>query len=64
MTGWLVGDDRAELLDRASRLAERRTGPAPPERFLDELPESFDRRLRPRTASPVCASSRRLASSA
>ena len=41
MTGWLVGDDRAELLDRAGRLAERRTGPAPPERFLDELPESF-----------------------
>jgi alkanesulfonate monooxygenase SsuD/methylene tetrahydromethanopterin reductase-like flavin-dependent oxidoreductase (luciferase family) len=41
MTGWLVGADRAELLDRAGRLAEWRESPAPPERLLDELPESF-----------------------
>jgi F420-dependent oxidoreductase-like protein len=41
MTGWLAGEDRAELLDRAGRLAEWRANPAPPERFLAELPESF-----------------------
>ncbi len=41
MTGWLAGEDRTELLDRAGRLAELRGNPAPPERILDELPESF-----------------------
>ena len=41
MTGWLVGEDRAELLDRAGRLAGWRGNPAPPERFLEELPDSF-----------------------
>ena len=40
MTGWLVGDDRAELLDQAGRVADRRESPAA-ERFLDELPDSF-----------------------
>ncbi|MEA2330242.1 MAG: hypothetical protein QOH58_380 [Thermoleophilaceae bacterium] len=41
MTGWLVADDRDQLLGRAAELAERRGHGGPPERFLEELPESF-----------------------
>ena len=40
MTGWLSGEDRAELLDRARRLAEWQASDADPERFLADLPES------------------------
>jgi F420-dependent oxidoreductase-like protein len=41
MTGWLAGEDRADLLDRAGRLAEWRGSQAPPEQFLEGLPEHF-----------------------
>jgi F420-dependent oxidoreductase-like protein len=41
MTGWLVGEDRAELLDRAARLAEWRGHPGGAEGFLGSLPESW-----------------------
>ncbi len=37
MTTWLCGEDRAELLDRAARLAEWQGDDADPERFLAEL---------------------------
>jgi alkanesulfonate monooxygenase SsuD/methylene tetrahydromethanopterin reductase-like flavin-dependent oxidoreductase (luciferase family) len=40
MTGWLAGGDRAELLDRAGRLAEWQARDADPETFLAELPDS------------------------
>jgi alkanesulfonate monooxygenase SsuD/methylene tetrahydromethanopterin reductase-like flavin-dependent oxidoreductase (luciferase family) len=40
MTGWLAGEDRAELLDRAGRLAEWTARDADPETFLAELPDS------------------------
>ena len=40
MTGWLAGDDQAELLDRAGRLAEWRGSDAAPEDFLAELRDS------------------------
>ena len=38
MTGWLAGEDRAELLDRAGRLAEWR-GHGGAEDLLRELPD-------------------------
>jgi F420-dependent oxidoreductase-like protein len=42
MTGWLVGEDRAELLDRAGRLAETRgAAAADAESFLASVPESW-----------------------
>jgi F420-dependent oxidoreductase-like protein len=41
MTGWLVGEDRAELLDRAGRLAEWRGHEGGAESFLASLPESW-----------------------
>jgi hypothetical protein len=41
MTGWLAGEDRAELLDRAARLAEWRGHGAGAEEFLRELPDSW-----------------------
>jgi F420-dependent oxidoreductase-like protein len=41
MTGWLAGEDRAELLDRAGRLAEWRGHEGDPESFLDSLPEAW-----------------------
>jgi len=41
MTGWLVGEDRAELLDRAGRLAEWRGHDGGAESFLGSLPESW-----------------------
>jgi F420-dependent oxidoreductase-like protein len=41
MTGWLVGADRAELLDRAGQLAERRGHDGDAESFLASLPESW-----------------------
>ncbi len=34
MTGWLAGDDQAELLERAGRLAEWQGSDAAPEDFL------------------------------
>jgi alkanesulfonate monooxygenase SsuD/methylene tetrahydromethanopterin reductase-like flavin-dependent oxidoreductase (luciferase family) len=40
MTGWLAGEDRAELLDRAGRLAEWVARDADPETFLAEQPDS------------------------
>ncbi|MEA2362753.1 MAG: hypothetical protein QOD71_1898 [Thermoleophilaceae bacterium] len=40
MVTWLAGEDRAELLDRAGRLAEWQGREADPEGFLDELPDS------------------------
>jgi alkanesulfonate monooxygenase SsuD/methylene tetrahydromethanopterin reductase-like flavin-dependent oxidoreductase (luciferase family) len=40
MTGWLAGEDRGELLDRAGRLAEWQARDVDPETFLAELPES------------------------
>jgi F420-dependent oxidoreductase-like protein len=39
MTGWLAGEDRAELLDRAGRLAEWRGQGGGGEDFLRALPE-------------------------
>jgi F420-dependent oxidoreductase-like protein len=41
MTGWLVGEDRAELLDRAGRLAEWRGHEGGAGSFLASLPESW-----------------------
>jgi F420-dependent oxidoreductase-like protein len=41
MTGWLVGEDRAELLDRAARLAEWRGYDGGGESFLGSLPRSW-----------------------
>jgi F420-dependent oxidoreductase-like protein len=41
MTGWLVGEDRTELLDRARRLAEWRGEAGGAERFLEALPSSW-----------------------
>jgi F420-dependent oxidoreductase-like protein len=41
MTGWLAGEDRAELLDRARRLAEWRGEDQDPETFLEGLPGSW-----------------------
>jgi F420-dependent oxidoreductase-like protein len=41
MTTWLVGEDRAELLDRAGRLAESRGAAADAESFLASVPESW-----------------------
>jgi alkanesulfonate monooxygenase SsuD/methylene tetrahydromethanopterin reductase-like flavin-dependent oxidoreductase (luciferase family) len=41
MTGWLVGEDRAELLARAGRLAEWRGHEGGAESFLDSLPASW-----------------------
>jgi alkanesulfonate monooxygenase SsuD/methylene tetrahydromethanopterin reductase-like flavin-dependent oxidoreductase (luciferase family) len=41
MTGWLVGEDRAELLDRAGRLAEWRGHPGGAEGLLDTLGDSW-----------------------
>jgi len=40
MTGWLAGEDRAELFDRAGRLAQWQGQDAEPERFLAELRDS------------------------
>ena len=41
MTGWLVGEDRDALLDRAGRLAEWRGHDGDAESFLDSLPEAW-----------------------
>jgi hypothetical protein len=41
MTGWLAGEDRAELFDRAGRLAEWRGHGGGAEDFLADLPESW-----------------------
>jgi F420-dependent oxidoreductase-like protein len=41
MTGWLAGEDRAELLDRAGRLAEWRGEHGKAEDFLRNLPQSW-----------------------
>jgi F420-dependent oxidoreductase-like protein len=41
MTGWLAGSDRAELLDRAGRLAEWRGADGGGESLLRSLPESW-----------------------
>jgi F420-dependent oxidoreductase-like protein len=41
MTGWLAGEDRAELLDRAGRLAEWRGQGGGAEDFIRNLPESW-----------------------
>lgn len=41
MTGWLVGEDRAQLSDRAGRLAQWRGHEGGVESFLDSLPESW-----------------------
>jgi F420-dependent oxidoreductase-like protein len=41
MTGWLVGEDGSELLDRAGRLAEQRGESGGAESFLASLPESW-----------------------
>jgi alkanesulfonate monooxygenase SsuD/methylene tetrahydromethanopterin reductase-like flavin-dependent oxidoreductase (luciferase family) len=40
MTGWLVGADRAELVDRASRLSQWKGQGDDGEAFIDALPES------------------------
>jgi alkanesulfonate monooxygenase SsuD/methylene tetrahydromethanopterin reductase-like flavin-dependent oxidoreductase (luciferase family) len=40
MTGWLAGEDRAELLDRAARLSEWTGRGADAETFLAEQPDS------------------------
>ena len=40
MTGWLAGEDSAELFDRAERLAQWQGQDAEPERFLAELRDS------------------------
>ncbi|HXQ89492.1 MAG TPA: hypothetical protein VN733_07605, partial [Solirubrobacterales bacterium] len=40
MTGWLVGADRAELVDRAARLSEWKGGDGDGEAFLAGLRES------------------------
>ncbi|MGH2715397.1 MAG: TIGR03560 family F420-dependent LLM class oxidoreductase [Thermoleophilaceae bacterium] len=41
MTGWLAGEDRAELLERAARLAEWRGHDGGSESFLRSVPESW-----------------------
>jgi F420-dependent oxidoreductase-like protein len=41
MTGWLVGENRAELLDRAGRLAEWRGHDGTAESFLESLPSAW-----------------------
>jgi F420-dependent oxidoreductase-like protein len=41
MAGWMVGEDRAELLDRAGRLAERRGHPDGAQGLLDTLDDSW-----------------------
>ena len=41
MTGWLVGENRAELLDRAGRLAEWRGHDGTAEGFLESLPSAW-----------------------
>jgi F420-dependent oxidoreductase-like protein len=41
MTGWLAGEDRAELLERATRLAEWRGHHAGSESLLRSVPESW-----------------------
>jgi F420-dependent oxidoreductase-like protein len=41
MTGWLVGEDRDELLDRAGRLARWRGHQGTAESFLETLPGSW-----------------------
>jgi alkanesulfonate monooxygenase SsuD/methylene tetrahydromethanopterin reductase-like flavin-dependent oxidoreductase (luciferase family) len=41
MTGWVVGEDRSELLDRAGRLAEWRGLPGGAEGLLDSLDDSW-----------------------
>jgi F420-dependent oxidoreductase-like protein len=41
MTGWLAGKDRAELLDRAGRLAEWRGHQSGAESFLGDLPQAW-----------------------
>jgi len=41
MTGWLVGADRDELRERATRLARLRGEPDDPDAFLAGLPESW-----------------------
>jgi F420-dependent oxidoreductase-like protein len=41
MTGWLAGEDRAELLDRAGRLAEWRGQGGGADDLLRELPETW-----------------------
>jgi F420-dependent oxidoreductase-like protein len=41
MTGWLAGEDRAELVDRAGRLAEWRGDRGGAEEFLRDLPDSW-----------------------
>ncbi|HEV3378657.1 MAG TPA: TIGR03560 family F420-dependent LLM class oxidoreductase [Thermoleophilaceae bacterium] len=41
MTGWLAGEDRTELLDRAGRLAEWRGDEGDAESFLDSLPQAW-----------------------
>ena len=41
MTGWVVGEDRAELLDRAGRLAEWRGHPDGAAGLLDSIDDSW-----------------------
>jgi F420-dependent oxidoreductase-like protein len=41
MAGWMVGEDRAELLDRARRLAEHRGHPDGAQGLLDTLDDSW-----------------------
>lgn len=41
MTGWLVGEDRAELVDRARRLAEWRDHDGDAESFMATLPSAW-----------------------
>jgi F420-dependent oxidoreductase-like protein len=41
MTGWLAGEDRGELLDRAGRLAEWRGDEGDADGFLDSLPQAW-----------------------
>jgi len=41
MTGWLAGEDRAELIERAGRLAEWRGEHAGGESFLEHLSETW-----------------------
>jgi F420-dependent oxidoreductase-like protein len=41
MTGWLAGEDRAALLDRAGRLAEWQGQDGGAESFLESVPESW-----------------------
>jgi F420-dependent oxidoreductase-like protein len=41
MTGWLVGDDESDLLDRAGRLAELRGHDGGAESFVESLPDAW-----------------------